>query len=157
MASNDIPTDWDESDQLDGADLYNKTELEGKLFRLRAVEFRSNKAGVQFARFTAEMKDGSFVQFQDSSSTGCLMQIKDYLTERGEAAAIDSDKLIPLALVCPRGLRASEYDRPDPNRPNRTIHATTYYLTSAGDTNVPPVPPKAAKVVQPVKTARKTA
>lgn len=150
--------DWeDDSTTLAGVDLWHKTELEGKLFRIREVEIRRRASDqVEIGKFTVELPDGNFAQFQDSSSTGCLFQIKEHLTDVGLAAAIDSGEKVAVAVICPRGLRASRYKRADPNRPNRQIEAVTHYLTSAGDVaNVLPVPVK--KAAQPAKAAPKKA
>lgn len=155
--ANENEANWEsESDFLTGVDLWNKSELVGRKFRIREVEIRRNDAQVEIGRFTVELPNGDFAQFQDSSSTGCLFQIKEHLTANGLAAAIDSGEKVAVAVICPRGLRESKYKRADPNRPNRQIEAVTHYLTSAGDVaNVLPVPAK--KTAQPVKAAPKKA
>ncbi len=118
-----------EAEVLAGADLVDKAELVGKTFAITGFMFTHNdKAGIAYAYLEGEFEPGGDrFQFNDAS-TGVRAQIEAFAAGKGLTPALDewTDTLI----VCPRGLRRSEYDAFD-NR-GKPVRAKTYYLTTSG-------------------------
>lgn len=140
-----LPAGWSDADQLDGLELVDKATLIAIPFRITSVYFETNTRGVEYVYVDGETQDGGGFTFNDSS-TGVRAQIITHLKQKGLDAAVDSGEVVPLNLVIPRGLRASEFDvTDDRGRPKR---ARTYYLTTSGKRAGLPAPDgKAASAV----------
>lgn len=129
MANENLPAEWADADQLSGFDLYNKEAMVDVPFRIFRIEFRVSNSGVRHAVLSVERIDGDRVQIQDSSTTGVCFQTMEYLTQQGHGDAIDSGSPVAVNLVCPRGLRLSEYDVVVRGKTQR---AKSFYLTASG-------------------------
>src|SRR6185436_4861985 len=56
-------TAWSEAEVLEGLDMLDKAELEGKPFLIVGVEFKPNNAGVSIAYIDGEYRDGTGFTF----------------------------------------------------------------------------------------------
>jgi hypothetical protein len=127
-----LPAAWAETETLEGLDLVNKAELLDTPFRISAIWFQTNEAGVHYVYVEAEKTNGEEITFNDSSS-GVRAQIISFLSAKGQDAAVDTataDEPYALELVVPRGLRVSEFMARDER--GREKPAKTYYLTTSG-------------------------
>lgn len=151
MASQNLPAEWADADQIPGFDLHDKRALEEVPFRVFRVQWTVNKQGVRRAILSVERIDGERIQFQDSSTTGVCQQMKDYITDLGKGDAIDSGDPVAVNLVCPRGLRVSEYFTTVRGKDQM---ARSHYLTASG--LLKDEPPAAKPTAKP-QTPRKAA
>jgi len=128
-------TAWSEAEVLEGLDMLDKAELEGKPFLIVGVEFKPNNAGVSIAYIDGEYRDGTGFTFHDSS-TGVRAQLVKFLASKSLDHIVESGEYAEIRLVAPAGLRCSHYtvDRPNPNgRGTVTIQGKTYYITTNGE------------------------
>jgi hypothetical protein len=130
MTSN-IPSAWNDAEEIEGLDLVDKRALVGIPFRVFRTYFETNKDGINFVYLHCEATDGSLFAFNDSS-TGVRKDMVDYLTKMGREAAIDSGEHVSLNLLARHGLRVSDYEVQVENKTTRrmeTRKAATYYIT----------------------------
>lgn len=129
-----LPDSWSAVDNVDGEDLVNKAELVDVPFMITALWFTENERGISFVYVEAERTDGTWFTFNDSS-TGVREQLVNHLKNRQLDAAVDTGDVLNIEIVCPRGLRFSEFDVQVENPQTRRLEtkkARTFYLTTAG-------------------------
>lgn len=121
---------WDNADVIGGRDLLDKSELVGVEFLITGLRFeRSTRNGVKFVYVTAERRDGTEFEFNDSSNYGVRRQLTQYLEKKGIEPNYDNpDEVHQVNILVPRGLRVSEFEVKDDR--GRTKDARIYYLTS---------------------------
>ncbi len=127
--ANVLPTEWADTEQLDGLTLVDKAELEGTPFRITAVWFETNERGVNYVYVDAELADGTEITFNDSSK-GVRAQIVSRLSALGQDHVVDTNEVVPMLLVIPNGLRKSEFTVRDDKGKEKL--ARTFYLTTSG-------------------------
>lgn len=126
----DKPIMWgnQQAEALDAADLVDKAELLGREFAITRYKFTHNPtANIGYAYLEAEFEPGgeSF-QFNDSS-TGVRQQIEAYHSAKYPAEKWVLETWYPCLIVCPKGVRKSEYDTLDDR--GKPARGKTYYLT----------------------------
>lgn len=125
---------------LSGYDIEEKETLLDVPFLITKVQFRVSERQIQIVDLTAKREDGRPFMFNDSSGKGVRGQITRLLTERGQAAAIETGEEMALKprLAVLGGLRVSTYnvDVAD-ERTGRfsTQEAKTYYLRLTAPTD----------------------
>lgn len=129
MTQPNLPAAWNETEQLDGLDIIDKTKLVGVPFRITGFYFYTNDSGVKYVVIDAENTDGSTFTFNDSSS-GIRQQIVTYLAAKGDDSAVSSGEYVDASIVVPRGVRISEFETTDER--GKPKMARTCYLTTSG-------------------------
>ena len=126
---------WANAVALEGLDLRDKAELVDLTFVITGIWFETNNSGINYVYVEAETQDGEQFSFNDSSS-GVRVDIIEHLAKTGQDHIIESGEVLAVALLIPRGLRASNYEIEEKNaagRPTgRKRQARTYYLTKSG-------------------------
>lgn len=152
MAQNNIPSSWDESDELEGYAPVDKGDLVGVAFRIFSVRFEVDNEGRERIVVAAELTNGDTVEFQDySRKSGVKAQIADYLAAREIDWTEDEDQ--DVSIVVRGGLRFSEYDTPGGRKGERS---RTYYLVTTGrkvEATKPEPTRRARKTAAPAETA----
>lgn len=154
-----LPSEWNQSAQLDGLTLVDKLTLIDVPFRITGLSFRTASTNsARLVEVDAERADGTTFSFNDSS-TGVKEQLVSYLGKIGKDHVVElDDEYLAFTeaekLVVPDGLRVSEYEVPEKVNGRNTgkmRKARTFYLTTSGE--------RAAKVAEaaPKKATRAAA
>lgn len=147
MAQNNLPSAWDDAEEIAGLDLVEKASLIGVPFLITNVYYTENNDGVSYVWVDAENAAGETFSFNDSSK-GVRAQITELLTNSGRESAVESGDHVAIRVKCLKGLRVSEYDaeRPNPRTGKMEwIRARTYYLTTSGKRETAAAPKAAAR------------
>ena len=129
-------TAWgsDAAEVLAGVDLVQKAEMVNVPFLITGVKFTHNpnsNIGYVFVEF--ETSPGGERRMFNDSSTGVRQQLEEFAGVKGWAGAkgtIELDKWYDTRVLCPKGLRVSEYDTKDER--GRDTRGRTFYLTTSG-------------------------
>jgi len=125
-----VETEDGNSVMLLGADVIDKTEVEGKPFDIVALKNEvSATSGALGVWFEVELEDGTTATFNDYGK-GMRAQIDPYLESIGKAGVLDEWIDLPKPIHCPRGVRISRYEAPDSR--GKMVPAKTAYLTTSG-------------------------
>lgn len=128
-------TDWgtESAELLAGADLINKAELLNVPFRMTGFKFTQSvnkKTGqvIGYVWIEFETAPGGDRKCFNDASTGIRAQMEAYCNAR--ELEPDLEQWVDVSIVCPKGLRDSEYDTTDER--GRPVRGRTFYLTTAG-------------------------
>lgn len=125
-----VTVDDGDSVMLVGADLIDKTEVEGKPFKIVALKNEiSATSGALGVWFEIEFPDGETAMFNDYGK-GMRAQIDPYLASIDRAGVMDEWIDLPKPINCPRGVRISRYEAPDGR--GKMQPAKTAYLSTSG-------------------------
>jgi len=124
-----LPAGWADAEVLPGVSVWDKGELEGRLFLVTAVKQTMSSQNYAMAWVEGELPDGTMFTFNDSSAVvGVRAEVEELLTTLKKADQLD--EWIPVRFVCPDGLRVSRYEKED-NR-GKMQPFRTYYFTRSG-------------------------
>lgn len=124
----------DPAEVLTGVDLVQKAEMVGTPFLITGVKFTHNpSSNIGYVYVEFELSPGGERRMFNDSSTGVRQQLEEFAGAKGWAGAkgtIELEKWYDTRVLCPKGLRVSEYDTKDER--GRDTKGRTYYLTTSG-------------------------
>jgi len=124
-------TAWgkDAAEVLAGVDLVQKAEMIGVPFLITGFKFTHNPASnIGYVYVEFETSPGGERRMFNDSSTGVRQQMEEFAGAKG--LKIELEKWYDVRVLCPKGLRVSEYDTKDER--GRDTKGRTYYLTTSG-------------------------
>jgi hypothetical protein len=130
----DLPASWADAELLDGMEVLDKSDLIGRPFLITAFKQSVSTGPQQYAMVWVEgvFATGEAFTFNDSSAKqGVRADAEEILISKGKVGAEFLDVWVPVKIVCPKGLRVSPYEKPDPIT-GKIIKGRNYYLTRSG-------------------------
>jgi len=117
------------ADVLAGVNLVQKAEMEGVPFLITGFKFTHNSnSNIGYVYVEFETTPGGERRMFNDSSTGVRQQMEEFAGSKG--IKIELEKWYDTRVLCPQGLRVSEYDTKDER--GRDTKGRTYYLTTSG-------------------------
>jgi hypothetical protein len=137
-----LPAIWGDADEFYGHNVTDKADLIDQPFLIIGAQVVRSERTNQFTG-EANVYDGAYVyaldvhgtefEIYDTSETGVRGQIQGILTEQGLNPAPGGEyQALKRRIVVRKGLRFSDFEVPDPEKPGKKRNARTYYLSAAG-------------------------
>jgi hypothetical protein len=123
---------WDDAEALAGLNLVEKPTLLGTPFLITGYKFTYNESRrISYVYVEFETTPGGEKQmFNDSSANGVRLEVEEFHKAKNDGKPFDLDVWYDTRLLCPGGLRDSEY--PTKDERGRDVTGRSFYLTKSG-------------------------
>jgi hypothetical protein len=124
----------DTVETLAGLNLIEKPNLKGVPFLITGYKFTYNESRkISYVYVEFETKPGGEREmFNDSSANGVRLEVEEFHNAKNPGKPFELDRWYDTRILCPGGLRDSEYDVPGGDERGRPARGRSFYLTRSG-------------------------